>query len=150
VGLKNSNKIKDLWFYVYDEDIPFARVYSPSLKSADNSPKNCHSLQAEIFFANDSKKISPEEALQKTIQGLIKMGVIILEDIILTDIRFEKYANIIFDHNIYKNREIILKYLKKLDIKSIGRFGEWDYFWSDQAFISGKESAEELLTEIGC
>ena len=49
--------------YIYDEDIPPARVYSPSLKSADNAPAGCSSLQAEIFFANGSNIPSPQQSI---------------------------------------------------------------------------------------
>lgn len=77
--------------------------------------------------------------LEKSIRKLIEMKVIKEEDIIVKDIRFEKYANVIFDFNIYEAREAIRKYLKDIGIKTIGRFGEWDYFWSDQSLMSGIE-----------
>ena len=50
LGFKRPDVAKYLWFYIYDEDILSSRVYSPSLKSPDNAPKGCSSLQAEIFF----------------------------------------------------------------------------------------------------
>ena len=61
------------------------------------------------------------------------------EEIVVKDIRFEKYANVIFDKDIYKNREIVLDYLNKIGIESIGRFGKWEYFWTHQAFKDGME-----------
>ena len=39
VGLKTKNIPPYLWWYIYDEDILPARVYSPSLKSPDNVPE---------------------------------------------------------------------------------------------------------------
>lgn len=53
------------------------------------------------------------------------------------DIRFEPYANVVFDHYIYKSRQLVRDYLDGLGIKTIGRFGEWDYLWSDQSLMSG-------------
>ncbi|MGX2982869.1 protoporphyrinogen/coproporphyrinogen oxidase [Helicobacter sp. 23-1045] len=50
-GFKRADVAKNLWFYSYDEDKLFARVYSPSLKSPSNAPKGCSSLQAEIYFS---------------------------------------------------------------------------------------------------
>lgn len=50
-GFKKHDIAKNLWFYVYDEDKLFARVYSPSLKSPKNAPIGCSSLQAEIYFS---------------------------------------------------------------------------------------------------
>lgn len=39
LGFNRADVAKHLWFYIYDEDIPPSRVYSPSLKSPDNAPK---------------------------------------------------------------------------------------------------------------
>lgn len=144
LGFKRPDVAKDLWFYIYDEDILPARVYSPSLKSKDNVPEGCSSLQAEIFFANDAEILPPEKVLKNTIDKLSQMGLFQKEEIVIRDIRFEKYANIIFDHNVYKNRQIVLDYLDSVEIKSIGRFGKWEYFWTNQAFLDGKETAEKL------
>lgn len=52
LGFNKAEIAKNLWFYIYDEDKLFARVYSPSLKSPQNAPKNCSSLQAEIYFSH--------------------------------------------------------------------------------------------------
>ena len=137
LGFKRPDVAKHLWFYIYDEDILSSRVYSPSLKSPDNVPDGCSSLQAEIFF--DCKaEIPPKEiVLKNTIEKLVKMGLFSEDEIFVKDIRFEKYANVTFDKDIYKNREIVLNYLKEVGIESIGRFGKWDYLWTFQAFESG-------------
>ncbi len=137
LGFNKPDIAKYLWFYIYDEDIPPARVYSPSLKSPDNAPQGCSSLQAEIFYANGTEIPPAEEVLEKTVSKLKEMGLFNDEDIVVKDIRFEPYANIIFDHNIYSCRKIVLDYLAEKNIKSIGRFGKWDYLWSHQAFESG-------------
>lgn len=138
LGLKNKNIPPYLWFYIYDEDIPFARVYSPSHKSSDNCPEGCSSLQLEIYFESGKEvEISEKELLEKSIQKLKEMKVIKEEDLIVKNIRFEKYANVIFDFNIYEVRRKIREYLDSVGITTIGRFGEWDYFWSDQSLMSG-------------
>ncbi len=156
LGFNRPDVAKHLWFYIYDEDILPARVYSPNLKSADNVPEGCSSLQAEIFFANSgalencpplvgepksmiSRRGAQEIILEQTIEKLISMGLFKEEDLVVKDIRFEKYANVIFDKNIYKNRATVLDYLNKVGIESIGRFGKWEYFWTHQAFQDGRK-----------
>ena len=141
LGFNRPDIPKWLWFYIYDDDILCSRVHSPSLKSPNNAPKGCSSLQAEIYF--DCKAKIPDKNLiaKNTIEKLSKMGLFDKSDIILSDIRFEKYANITFDHKIYKNRKIVLDFLAKNGIESIGRFGKWEYLWSHQAFKSGMEVA---------
>jgi protoporphyrinogen oxidase len=149
LGFNKPNIADKLWFYIYDKDILPARVYSPSLKSPDNAPEGCSSLQAEIYFNKGEKlKISDSEILEQTIQKFIKMGLFKEEDLVVKDIRSEKYANVIFDHHIYENRKIVLNFLSENNIISIGRFGEWDYFWSDQSLLSGRDGALKVLEKL--
>lgn len=142
LGFKRPDVAKDLWFYIYDEDILSSRVYSPSLQSKDNVPEGCSSLQAETFFANDKEILPAEVVLENTINKLSEIYNFTKDEIFIQDIRFEKYANIIFDHNIYQNREIVLNYLNSHGIQTTGRFGKWDFLWTHQAFLDGKETAE--------
>ena len=144
LGFKRDDAAKDLWFYIYDEDILSARVYSPSKKSKDNVPEGCSSFQAEIFFANDEKIIPEDVVLENTIEKLSKIYNFTRDEIFVQDIRFEQFGNIIFDHDIYKNRKVVLDYLKNLNIHPIGRFGKWEYFWTHQAFLDGKEVVKEI------
>ncbi len=139
LGFNRPDVAKYLWFYIYDEDILSARVYSPNLKSPDNAPEGCSSLQAEVFFDCKSKIIPAETVINNTIEKMKAMNIFKDEDLIVKDIRFEPYANITFVPSIYKNRQIILDYLKSQGIDSIGRFGKWDYKWTHQAFNDGKE-----------
>lgn len=142
LGFNKPDIAKHLWFYIYDEDILASRVYSPNLKSPDNVPEGCSSLQAEIFFANASPIPDKNKVLKNTIEKLIGMGIFKEEDLVVKDIRFEKYANVIFDKNIYKNRQIVIDYLKSIGIESIGRFGKWEYMWTHQAFADGRKVVE--------
>lgn len=135
IGLKTKRIPPYLWWYIYDEDILPARVYSPSLKSPDNAPEGCSSLQCEIYCEKD--KYTDEELYNGSVKKFIELGIIKEEDILFIDIRFEPYANVIFDHNIYESRKIVRDYLYKIGIETIGRFGEWDYLWSDQSLLSG-------------
>ena len=139
LGFNKPDIAKYLWFYIYDEDILPSRVYSPNLKSPDNVPEGCSSLQAEIFFSNKAEIPAADKVLENTINKLIEMGIFKKEDLIVKDIRFEKYANVIFDKNIYKNRALVLDYLKTKEIESIGRFGKWEYMWTHQAFEDGRK-----------
>jgi len=142
IGLKTKNIPPYLWWYIYDEDILPARVYSPSLKSPDNVPTGCSSLQMELFCKKE--QYSETEMYNGSVQKLIDLDIIKEEDILFVHYGFEKYANVTFNHNIYKSREIIRTYLDSIDIYTIGRFGEWDYLWSDQSLLSGIRIADKF------
>lgn len=135
IGLKTKNIPPYLWWYIYDEDILAARVYSPSLKSPDNVPEGCSSLQMEVYCKEN--EYTDQQLIDGTVGKLIGLGVIRQKDILFTHIGFEKYANIIFTKPVYEARKTVRDYLASVGIETIGRFGEWDYLWSDQALLSG-------------
>ena len=137
IALKTNNIPPYLWWYIYDEDILAARVYSPSLKSPDNVPEGCSSLQMEVYCKEN--EYAEQELINGTIGKLIEIGIVKEEDILFTHIGFEKYANVIFTEPIYRARKIVRDWLRKQGVETIGRFGEWDYLWSDQSLLSGLE-----------
>ena len=134
-ALKTKNIPPYLWWYIYDEDILAARVYSPSLKSPDNVPEGCSSLQMEVYCKEN--EYAEQELIDRTVGKLVEMGIIKQEDILFTHVGFEKYANILFTEPIYRARKIVRDWLTEQGIITFGRFGEWDYLWSDQSLLSG-------------
>lgn len=49
-----------------------------------------------------------------------------------------------FTEPIYEARKIVRDYLASVGIETIGRFGEWDYLWSDQSLLSGLSVSDNL------
>ena len=135
IGLKTKNIPPYLWWYIYDEDNLAARVHSPSMKSPDNAPEGCSSLQMEVYCKEG--EYSEQEIKEKTVGKIIKLGLINEEDVLFVHLGYEKYANVIFTQPIYGSRKVVRDYLSFEGIKAIGRFGEWDYLWSDQSLVSG-------------
>lgn len=145
LGLKGELFRDDLWDYIYDSDIAVPRIYSTSRMSANCAPKGMSTLQAEIYESSDrADRINDKsKLLEKTIDQLSSIGIFDRGKVVVKDIRTEKYANIIFDHNVYKARNIATDFLKDSGIIPIGRFGEWKYYWSDQSFLSGYNAVKE-------
>lgn len=135
IALKTKHIPPYLWWYIYDEDNLSARVHSPSTKSPDNAPEGCSSLQMEVYCKEG--EYSEQEIKQRTVGKLIEKGFIKEEDILFVHLGYEKYANVIFTEPIYEARKIVRDYLASVGIETIGRFGEWDYLWSDQSLMSG-------------
>jgi protoporphyrinogen oxidase len=138
MGFNRPDVAKHLWFYIYDEEIMASRIHSPSLKSKNNAPLGCSSLQSEIYFSYKDDSIDKDKLMNEEINRYIQHGFFDREDLLFSDIKIQKYANVVFDHEIYNNRKIVRGFLKDFGIETIGRFGEWDYFWSDQSLLSGK------------
>lgn len=142
IGFNKQIENKMFWFYLNDSDLLPSRAYSPSMKSPDNAPDGCSSLQFEIYYSPSKPLIMNEAQLTEHVIGLIKLiGLAKPADIVVTDYKTIEYANIIFYNKLNSCRNIVKDYLKDQGIISIGRFGEWDYLWSDQALMSGKHAA---------
>ncbi|MCI9008968.1 MAG: hypothetical protein HFI13_12760 [Lachnospiraceae bacterium] len=143
------NRVLDLdkmWFYIYDRDIMAARAYMPSVKSPQNAPAGCSSIQFEIYFHPQVGAPGQDACMENCLYALKKMGIAEKEDILFMDCRVVPYGNIIFKKGTVKTAEYLTGWLRKSGITPIGRFGEWKYLWSDQAFLSGYHAAEKQLT----
>lgn len=161
VGFNKPDVAKYLWMYVYDEDIKTARIYSPSLKSPNNVPDGCSSLQFEIYHnpgkellkEGKSKSLSANEEyipekndiLENVRYSIKKMNLCNDSDIAFMDYRYLPYGNVIFYKGMEEHRQVCRDFLNGNDIYGIGRFGEWDYLWSDQSYLSGKRTADKLI-----
>ncbi len=144
IGFKVPRAGDHLWFYIYDEDIYPARVHAPYRKSPDNAPAGCSSLQFEVYFSrHKTLPASGEKLVEHVIKVVEKMGLAGRKDILASDYRELPYANVVFDHGMTGRRDYILDYIRSIGILPVGRFGLWDYLWSDQSFLSGKK-AESL------
>lgn len=145
IGFNKPDIPRWLWFYIYDKDIMAARVNSPSMKSHKNVPnENYSSLQFEIYH-NPEDIINPDEIIENTKYALKKMNLCNEDDIMFMDYRLLPFGNVIFELGMEENRDICKEYLKSYGIELIGRFGEWDYLWSDQSFLSGMHMGERLI-----
>ena len=140
----NKPLVRDLWFYIYDEDIFASRAYSPSVKSPENAPAGCSSLQFEIYSRGEQSRFDPEALKKNTLDALKKMKIADEGDIVFMNHRFLQFGNVIFDQGMEQNRKNVLDWLEKSGIISCGRFGEWDYLWSNQSMLSGYNAVNLL------
>ncbi len=140
IGLKVPQAGDHLWFYIYDQEILPARGHAPYRKSPDNVPEGCSSLQFETYFSRHKPLPMAEETLlEHVMRAAEKMGLFKTSDLAVIDCRILPYANVVFEKGMQAKRRIVLEFLKEKGILSVGRFGEWDYLWTDQCYLSGKK-----------
>ena len=151
VGFRRADIQPHLWFYIYDEEIFAARAHSPSIKSPNNVPDGCSSLQFEIYSSSRKPQVySPEEMKVNTMMALKKMSLIESEDeVIFMHHKRLPWGNVVFDLGMEERRDFVINWLKQVGIFSAGRFGEWDYLWSNQAFMSGLKVAKTISQRFG-
>ncbi len=136
IGFSKPDIPKYLFMYIYDEDILAARINSPSIKSPSNVPEGCCSLQFEIYH-KPGDKIDADAVIKNVEYALEKMQFCNKDDILFMDYRLLPYGNVVFYQGLEADRDVVKHFYENNGIDLIGRFGEWDYLWSDQSFLSG-------------
>jgi protoporphyrinogen oxidase len=133
--------------YYYDKEIPYTRICYMSRLGKRNAPPGFLSLQAEIPYSESKPLPCQGQALIRLVKRYIEKTENIKADRLIYLGKIDiKYGYVIFDKRRAKSLGIIKKFLNDKGILSCGRFGEWDYLWSDQAFLSGKNAAGALLS----
>ncbi|MFZ4121894.1 MAG: protoporphyrinogen/coproporphyrinogen oxidase [Caulobacterales bacterium] len=148
IGINRPIDLKPQWSYFYDEDIPFARVSHRTNLSPTTAPAGHAAFQAEIYFSDKYRPFtgSTETWIELAIDGLIKAGLVQSRDeVVHRSSMFLPFGNIIFDHDRPKAIETVHGYLNDINIAYCGRFGDWGYIWTDQAFLSGERAAKVSL-----
>jgi protoporphyrinogen oxidase len=140
LGFNQPQAGDHLWFYIYDQDILPSRVHAPYRKSADNAPPGKSSLQFEIYYSRYKPlTFSPEELTEQVIAAAEKLKLASKETVVAVDYRLLPYAFVVFDRGMTGRRNFVLDQIRGLGIVPLGRFGLWDYLWSDQSFLSGSK-----------
>ncbi len=145
VGFNKPKISPYLWFYLYDEDTTASRAYSPSMKSSDNAPEGKSSLQFEIYNLSNKELYDSNQLLIDVKNKILSMNICDEDEIEFMHHKHLPFGNVVFNHGMEERRKIIRDYLASCGIFSCGRFGEWDYLWSDQSLLSGKSVAEAVF-----
>lgn len=165
------------WFYVYDKDKYSTRINCTEKLSPNNAPEGTTGVQVEVYFSDEKPMTTSIEKIADTVvDELVEMGFVrSKEDVIYTDKKFIKWANVTFDLNRKEAHNRILSWLEKYglgredddlepttdwdkklkdragnltsDIVLAGRFGQWKYYWTDDCVLRGKFIADQLLVQ---
>ena len=76
--------------------------------------------------------------------GLVKSEV----EVVFMHHKHLRWGNVVFDLGMEERRNLVRNWLEQVGILSAGRFGEWDYLWSNQAFMSGLKAVKQLKTVL--
>lgn len=146
--IDRSDLLDAHWTYIYDEDVFFTRLSTPHLQSPYNVPDGCGSIQAECYY---SKKYRPldrpaADCVEPVIRDLRRIGVLRDSDTIaFSNAMHIDYANVIFDLDRAAALKVVHGFLDEIGIGYCGRYGDWEYIWTDESFMSGERAAERAI-----
>ncbi len=148
VGIGRDDFSPAQWRYFYDEDIFFTRTSFPHLLSPGTCPPGCGSVQVECYYSEKYRPLdrAPQDCIQPVLDDLVRTGVLEESDeILFSEARVIPLANVIFDLERSEALETVHGFLADIGVGWCGRYGDWEYSWTDQAFFSGEAAAQRLL-----
>ena len=135
------------WIYLpHESQGPANRVTYMSNYSPGNAPEGKTSLMCEITSPGGQPFAGPELE-QQTIDGLIHAGLMTRDELLFTDRESSRFAYIVYDAPFEARRKAALDGLAALGIEALGRFGQYEYWNSDQCVIASRAMSERLLAE---
>jgi protoporphyrinogen oxidase len=148
LGVNRTDLSEGQWTYFYDRDVCFTRLSFPHMFSPHVVPKGCGSIQAEVYYSQKYRPLrgSPKDYVAPVIADLKRTGVLREDDQILhTNVHISRYAQIIFDLERADALATVHGYLDDVGVAYCGRYGDWLYIWTDEAFISGENAAQKTI-----
>ncbi len=128
------------------------RISYPCTFSAENSPKEHWSLQAEITCKKNSEiwNKTDDEILQHTKVGLQRRNLLPSDnDIVLTRVDRKDYSYVVYDVGYEENVKKIRSWFKSKGIYLLGRFSYFEYINIDMALDRAIQLAIELNQDEG-
>ncbi len=147
IGVRRPEISDHHWVYFHEDEFVFHRISYPMNFSPTLVPEGCSSIMAEISHSS-YRDVSGRDLVQETIDGLVRAGVLRADDeIVLGMVAPIAPAYVIYSLDHEECVATILDWLRRVGIRTVGRFGEWQYFNMDQAIGSGRNAARAIASE---
>ncbi len=148
LGVDHANISCKHWIHFPEKQISFFRISLPHNFCDGLNPPGQTTIQAEVSYDTDNRP-QRDELLRRVRDDLIRVGTLRTSDhISFEDVVYLKYAYVIYNHHRKEAVNTIHKYLNNRYIYPCGRYGAWEYQWSDEAVLNGKQTAQEVLDKL--
>lgn len=131
------------WVYVPERRYPFYRVGCYSSFSPALAPPGCSSLYVELV---DRAEDVADDAIARVVAHLVEMRLIAdARAVRFVRVRRVGHAYVVHDRHHEPARRVILEFLEQQRIRSIGRYGGWNYSSMEDALAFGRDAADEVI-----
>ncbi|MEW5976592.1 MAG: FAD-dependent oxidoreductase [Acidobacteriota bacterium] len=121
----------------------FAHNFSPHL-----APEGCSSIYAEVGYSERRKPIDKGRIAAQVKTDLVRAGILRDDDTILAECCLDiPCAYVVYDHHYRYNVGVLRSFLREQGVRTIGRYGSWEYSGMEDAIWQGRLTAEGLLRE---
>ncbi len=144
VGVGRPQISDQHWVYFHEDAFLFHRISYPMNFSRDLVPEGCSSVMAEISHSSH-RDVSARDLVGETVHGLRRIGVLRDDDPLpVARVAPINPAYVVYTLDHRAAVTTIHAWLAAQGIRSIGRFGEWQYFNMDQSLASGRDAIRAL------
>ena len=131
------------WSYVPEARFPFYRVGAYSHFSPSMAPRGKGCLYVELA---SRRPIRLDAVMPSVISGLIEMGIIRgASDVRFARPRVIKHAYVVYDAARAGAVDAAVSWLEARGIRSVGRYGRWEYAAMEDAIAQGFDAADEVM-----
>jgi protoporphyrinogen oxidase len=131
------------WIYFpHPETGPFNRLTHLSNYSPGNAPEGASSVMLEVTYRGDLK--IDQTYLDAIMKNVVDCEIADADKILFAKAFQNKYAYILYRQDLEENLEIVKSWLNRQGIDILGRFGNYDYFNSDQCIKAVMDYVAEL------
>jgi len=146
LGIARTNITDKHWIY-YPEDTIFHRIFVQGNTSQTCNAPGGFGLTCEISYSPSKPlPVDGQHLIDRCMEDLVNVGLLRSNDRLITANQVDMpYAYVLYDNARAHHVATIKAWLAQHDISLAGRYGEWEYYNSDHAFIAGKKAAEAIL-----
>jgi protoporphyrinogen oxidase len=133
------------WSYVPEARFPFYRVGAYSHFSRSMAPRGKGCLYVEL---SSRRPIRLDAVMPGVISGLAEMGIIRrASDVAFARPRLIKHAYVVYDGGRAPALEAAIPWLEEQGIRTVGRYGRWEYAAMEDAIAQGFDAADSVLKQ---
>ncbi|HEX9115490.1 MAG TPA: FAD-dependent oxidoreductase, partial [Anaerolineae bacterium] len=145
LGVGRENLTEKHWIY-YPEDTVFHRIFVQGNASPYSNPPGGFGLTCEITYSEHKPlPCEGDELVRRCIEDCHRVGIFKPKDPVWAAAQCDlPHAYVVYDHGRAAAVKAIREWLAEQDIILAGRYGEWEYYNSDHAFIAGRKAAAEV------
>ena len=157
LGINRPELATNHWVYYPETTFPFYRIGFPSHLAPSMAPAGCSSLSIELSRRSTGTRLLKKSAggngsgddqllVANAITEVKKLFKIEPQEIVTQKIINIDHAYVIFDR--WRDRSIdgIHAQLNRLNIQSVGRYGQWKYASMQEGILDGKATAAHTVS----
>ncbi len=137
------------WRYYTDPQLPFTRLIFMTEFDTHNAPEDGWGLLAEITWNSQTPDPDETTLIAMVIKALYKISVLHADtEVISTHTWTADPAYVIFTPETQQIVQRCFEFLKQYDIRSLGRYGNWEYSSMFQNIKAGFNWAQQVTSKI--